>query len=248
MTGFAVLLTDPGAAPAAAAAFLAARPGSGAPQAAAFLRANPGCLGRALTRAAAEELLAEAAAAGLRCSLFSEDDLKAPPPPAIAQRAELLDGGLRAASSGALLFIRYEDVLALAAAAWDAPAPAPSVAALAPGILAKVVSIFTGGPPQPERGPRETFFRADLLAADGTRLLFEPESLDFSPLGQARTHSSLENFRLLLDALRLRIPGAAVNACLPALLARSPLAPLKVAGPEAADADLTRLLLLARRS
>lgn len=246
MTGFAAVLTDPQAQPAPAAAFLAARPGFSARSAADFLRLNPGYLGRALTLPAAKELAAAAGAAGLACALFAEEAIPSPPPPLEVSRLELLDGGLRASAGGASLFVRYEEVLVLAAAAWDAPAPSVSAAALAPGVLERVVGLFTGRRPLPERGPLELRLRADLLAAGGERLLLAPEALDFSPLGKALAHSSLENFRLLLDGLRLRVPAAAGEPCLAALLGRAPLAPLKVAGPGAADAGLARLLLLAR--
>jgi hypothetical protein len=97
-------------------------------------------------------------------------------------------------------------------------------------------------------GPKETFFRADIMAENGElRLLLEPENMDFSTLGGARAHSSQQNFKAVLALLAARCPGAVRSCLLDPLLEGRPLAPFKYASAEACDAALSRLLLLAPR-
>ena len=75
--------------------------------------------------------------------------------------------------------------------------------------------------------------------------MLKPENLDFSPLGPARSPASLINFRSLLGTLAAHCPKAVKNIFLRAFLAGGPLPLLKIASAEAADAELSRLLLLA---
>ncbi len=241
---YAVALKDAVPDREAAEAFLAGRLGDRA-RAREFLRRNPGYLGRCLPRDAAARLRVEAADSALDAALFEEDSLKAPSPLGTA-RLELKGLGLRAQAAGAEVFIRYEDVSLIAAAAYDAPAPAPDLSVLKDGLFSRIRGLAGAAAAEPEPR-RETFFRADVVAADGLRLLLEPENMDFSTLGSRRAHASLPNFRLLLEDLAAACTGAASNAFLKAFVSSGNLTPLKVAGPEAADEELARLLLLGRR-
>lgn len=242
---YAVALKDPVPDRAAAESFLAAR--EGGPDAARdFLRRYPGFLGRQLPRDAAALLRVEAADHGLAAAVFSEEAVKAPAA-VRASKLELKTPGLRAQAGGAEVFIKYEDVRLLAAAAYDAPVEPPDLSALKSGLFERIRTLAGAGDPLPAPEPRrETFFRADITSADGLRLLLEPETLDFSTLGSRRTHASLQNFRLLLDDLAAACRGAAANGFLKAFLSSGNLTPLKVAGPQAADEELARLLLVLR--
>jgi hypothetical protein len=245
----AVALRDPAAAPLAPAGFLAAR-GYGKDAARTLMRSQPGFLGRALTLEAARELAGAASAAGLETLLVREADIPAPLPAIKVLKLEPGAGGFTVQAGGALKEIPYASVSLIAAAAFDAPAPRPSLEALERSLFVKLMRLAGAETPAPatDLGPMETFFRADLIAEDGAlRLLLEPENMDFSPLGPGRSHSSLVNFRALLAALAASCAGAVQNAFLVAFLANRPLAPYKLASAEACETSLSRLLLAASR-
>jgi len=246
VSAFALAFRDPAADPAAAAAFLANAGVADKDAAREFVRRNPGFLGRALSTEAAEKLRAAAAAAGLTTALFDEEAIGLPPVPLRAARLELKVTGFEVQAGGAIVFMKYEDIRLIAAAAYDAPVPPPSQGALKASIFDGVRRLagLPGYEPALKAPPRETFFRADIVMADGTRLLLEPEGLDFSPLGPSRSHSSLVNFRALLDALSAPAFKAAKNAFLRSFLASKPIAAMKAAGPDACDTALSLLLLL----
>jgi len=242
----AVALKDPAAAPLTPADFLLTR-GYTRDSARLFMRSQPGFLGRALTLADARALAQAAGDAGLATVLVRETDIPLPPAAVRAAKLEPKAGGFDIVAGGAIKFIPYGSVSLIAAAAFDAPAGQPRLETLGHGLFAGLMRLagIKGYEPVSETGPLETFFRADLIAEDGAlRLLLEPENLDFSPLGAARSHSSLVNFRILLATLAAGCPGAVKNPFLTAFLANSPLAPLKLASPEACDTSLSRLLLL----
>jgi len=247
---FALARADAAAGPEAAAELLAAGGSLSRDAVRDFLRRNPGFLGRSLTRDGAEKLKAAAAAAGIECALFAEEDIVLPPVPLKALKIDPKGAGFYAQAGGALTFIKYEDIILIAAAAYDAPVPPPSQEALRTGIFEGIRRLagLPGWQPVSAQPPKETFFRADLLIASESgpvRLLLEPENLDFSPLGPGRSPSSLVNFRALLDTLSAPAFKAAKNAFLLAFLAGRPLAPLKTAGPEACDLGLSLMILLA---
>ncbi|OGR65061.1 MAG: hypothetical protein A2X31_07850 [Elusimicrobia bacterium GWB2_63_22] len=246
MTAFALALKDPAAPPEAAAGFLVNAGAADKDAAREFVRRNPGFLGRALTREAAEKLRAAAAAAGLATALFDEEEVKLPPLPLRAARLEPKGTGFEVQAGGAIVFMKYEDVRLIAAAAYDAPLPPPSQEALKASIFDGIRRLagLPGYEPALSEPPKDTFFRADIVMADNTRLLLEPEALDFSALGPSRSHSSLVNFRALLDALSAPAFKAARNAFLLAFLASKPITGMKTAGPDACDTALSLLLLL----
>ncbi|OGR75368.1 MAG: hypothetical protein A2X32_12660 [Elusimicrobia bacterium GWC2_64_44] len=245
MTQYAALLKDPLAPLLAPEAFLAGRPGSGRDPAQRFLRANPGFLGRNLPLEAARELSEAAGLAGFGTLLVPEGELPAPPMCMPAEKLEFKGNGFSAKLHGAVIFIPYDSITVIAAAAWDAEASPDTVQALAPGLFAKIAALAGAPLPPVPAAPKETFFRADIIGGEGPlRLTLRPEALDFAPLGPARSPSSLINFRLLLDKLVTPSFGAVHNSFLPAFLASVPLAPHKFASPEAADLSLSRLLLL----
>jgi hypothetical protein len=248
VSGFAVALTAAEARPGPAAEFLAGRPGFSLRSAREQLHRGPGFLGRALTLDAAAELRAAAEAAGLSCAFFPEEAVRPPPAP-LTPRA-LLPGpaGFEFFADAGPVFVDYKRVTALCAACWDAPPPAAGAAALKPGLFRRLLEAAGENrlPPQ-ARGPLETWLRADLITADGLRLKLEPESLDFSRL-PGRSPSAAANFRALLLALSTGAAAARRNFFLGAFLEGRDLAPLKVAGPDAADLDLVRLLLTAPRA
>lgn len=250
MSLFALALKDPSADPAKAYAFLCAAAGLSRDAALLFQRRNPGFLARALGAAGAEALRAAAAAAGLETALFAEDSLVPPPAPLRAAKLDPKPTGFYVQAAGAVTFVRYEDISLLAAWAWDAPLPPASPAEFKAGVFEGVLRLAGLGGAEPRRDPpRDTFFRADIIAASPEgplRLLLAPENLDFSPLGPKREHSSLLNFRLLLDAVAAPAFKAARNGALNAFLAGRPLAAHKAAGPEACDAGLALLLLLTK--
>ncbi len=250
MSLFAVALRDPAADPAAASAFLCAAGGLTRDSALDFQRRSPGFLGRSLPAAEAERLRAAAAAAGLETALFAETDLLAPPEPLKAAKIDPKPTGFYAQAAGAITFVKNEDVSLIAAWAWDAAVPPQSHEALKASVFEGIRRLAGLPGHEPRRDPpRDTFFRADILAASEQgplRLLLAPESLDFSPLGPKREHSSLLNFRLLLDAMAAPAFKALRNGALNAFLAGRPLAPFKTAGPEACDAGLSLLALLAK--
>lgn len=241
---YAVVLKDLSAGPMAPEGFLISR-GHTRDSARAFMRSQPGFLGRALTLAAARDLGGAALSAGLVAMLAREADIPTPPKAIRAVKIEPKTGGFDAAAGGAIKFIPYEAVSLIAASAFDAPAPGP--ASVEHGLFAGIMRLAGAKVFEPvsDAAPLETFFRADIIAEDGTlRLLLEPEALDFSPLGAARSHSSLANFRALLAALSSRCPGALKNPFLSAFLSSRPLATLKLSSAEACDTDLSRVLLL----
>ncbi len=246
MSGFALALKDPAAPPEAAAGFLSDSGFADKDAAREFVRRNPGFLGRALTPEAAEKLKAAADAAGLASALFDEEELKPPPLPLRAARLEPKGTGFNVQAGGAIVFMKYEDIRLIAAAAYDAPVPPASQEALKASVFEGIRRLagLPGYEPALSEPPKDTFFRADVVMADGTRLLLEPETLDFSALGPARTHSSLVNFRTLLDALSAPAFKAAKNAFLLTFLASKPIAAIKTAGPDACDTALSLLLLL----
>ncbi len=247
MNAFALALKSAAAEPLTALPFLVSAGGYKKDPARAFLRRQPGFLGRNLTLEAAKSLKAAADAASLETVLFSEEDIKFPPAPLKAVKIEPKGSGFYAHAGGDPAFVKYEDINIIAAAAYDKPAAPTAAADLKPGVfdgIMRLAGVETYRPAS-RQPPKETFFRADIIAGNGAmRLLLEPESLDFSPLGPGRSHSSLTNFRTLLDTLAAPAFHAAKNAFLQAFLAGRPLTQLKVAGPEAADIELSRLLLL----
>lgn len=245
MSTYALALKDPAAEPLAPAGFLSGLKGYDRESARRFLRSQPGFLGRNLQLEAARELAAGAAAAGFETMLLEETAIPAPPRPIEADRIEPKGNGFYARAGGAITFIPYEAVTIFSAAAYDAVTLPDTLEALKPGLFEKLARLV-GEPPPPQPAPlRETFFRADIIfGEEKLRLLLRPEKLDFSTLGPARSPSSLANFRALLDALSAPCFNTARNAFLQAFIAGRPLTPLKVSGPEAADQELSRLLLL----
>lgn len=249
MSLFALALKDPAADPAPAAALLASCAAMNGGAARTFLRRNPGFLGRALTLEAAEALKSAADSVGLVTALFSEDDIRLPPPPLKVSKIEPKGSGFYAFAGDERFFFKYEDVRLIAAAAYDAPVPPPSQEALKASVFEGVRRLagLPGYEPADGEPGKETYFRADIMAGteNGTvRLLLEPENLDFSALGPSLSHSSLVNFRTLLDTLSAPAFNAARNAFLTAFLASKPVAAMKTAGPEACDTGLSLLLLL----
>jgi hypothetical protein len=248
--GYAVLLCDPAAEPLAPLHFLAGLKGWNRDSARTFLLRQPGFLGRALTREAAAALTSDAAAAGFLAAIADEGSLPAPPPPVKVLKLSPGEDGFEVVTGGVLKTVAYATVTILAASAYDAHLPPPNMDALKDSLIDKLMRL-TGTPafsPVSEKGAKETFFRADILAENGDlRLLLEPENMDFSPLGLARAHSNLENFKTLLGRLAPRCPGAVSTPFLAALLANRPLAALKPSSPEACDAALSRLMFLSAR-
>jgi len=247
---FAVALKDPAASPLGPAAFLSGLGGHDQDSALRLLRAQPGFFGRRLPLEAARKLAAAAAAAGFETVLVSELDVKPLPAALSAVKVEPKAGGFAVQASGAVKFMPFEAVSFFTAAAYEAPVQPPSLAALKTGLFQKLSRLagVPGPVPAAASGYRETFFRADIIAEDGAlRFLLEPENLDFSPLGAARSHSSLANFRALLGRISGPCFNAVKNPFLAAFLESRPLAALKFAGPDACDTDLSRLLLVARR-
>ncbi|MBI4352167.1 MAG: hypothetical protein HY550_12090 [Elusimicrobia bacterium] len=245
----------------APAIFLAGVRGYNRDSARSFLRSQPGFLGRNLQPEAARELAAAAAQAGFETMLIAETGVRVPPHPIEADRLELKGNGFNARAGGAITFVPYESVTVLSAAAYDAFTVPDTVQAMEPGVFEKMARLAGAEPPKAPAPRRETFFRADIIwglerqrhlpsggeRSERLRLLLRPENLDFSPLGPARSPASLSNFRALLDTLSAPCFKAARNAFLEAFLAGRPLTPLKVSGPEAADIELSRLLLLTAR-
>ncbi len=248
----ALALKDIAREPLAPAAFLAGINGFTKDSARAFLRAQPGFLGRSLELEAARQLQSAAAAAGFETVLAREEEIPPLPPAIKVSRIEFKEDGFSATAGGMLHFVKFADVSFLTAAAFDAPLPAINTDAIQKDSIFEKIMTLAGEPPfKPvtESGSRETFFRADIIAEDGQlRLRLEPENLDFSPLGPSRSHSSLVNFRELLNLFSARCPKAVRNAFLPAILENKPLALLKLAGAQACDIELTRLLLVTPRN
>lgn len=249
MSLYALALKDPAAELLGPAAFLAAVKGYNKDSARGFLRSQPGFLGRNLQLEAARELAGAAAKAGFETMLVAETEVPPPQNAVEPDKVELKGNGFYVRAGGALTFIAYDSITVFSAAAYDAPAVADTIPALKPGLFGKI-ALLAGAPlPPAPAASRETFFRADIIGGEERlRLLLKPENLDFSTLGPARSHSSLVNFRTLLDALSAPAFKAAKNSFLRAFIASRPLTPLKVASPEAADTELTRLLLLSTKS
>ena len=248
MSLYALPLKEAAIEPLAPAAFLSGVKGYNRDSARDFLRAHPGFLGRNLQLETARELAAAAEQAGFETMLVPETDLPLPPPCLETDRIEPKGSGFNARAAGALTFIPYDSIIIFSAAAFDAPAVADSIPALKPGLIEKL-ALLAGAPPMPApTAHKETFFRADIIGGEERlRLLLKPENLDFSPLGPARSPSSLANFRALLGLLAAPAFNAVKNRFLQALIAAQPLTNLKVASPEAADLELSRLLLLSNR-
>ena len=245
---YAVALERISVEPLAPAGFLAGIKGYDRDSARAFLRAQPGFIGRRLALEEAKELKAAALGAGFETVLAAETDIPALPPSLKVAKIEFKDAGFSAEAGGAVQLVAFEAVSLFTAAAFDAPVPPVSLDAIKKDSIFEKIMALAGEPPfEPvtEAGAKETFFRAYIIAERGQlRLLLEPESMDFSPLGPGRSHSSLINFRELLKRLSAACPKAVKNAFLPAFLAGKPLAQLKLAGAEACDTELSRLLLV----
>lgn len=247
MSLYAVILKDPAAPLGAAVPFLAGLKGQGRAAAAAFARGNPGFLGRSLLLEPARALASAAAASGFATIIAAEADLPAPPAELAAVKIEPGEGGFHVRTPAALTFIPYETVTIFSAAAWDAAYLPDTLQALKPGLFARIAALAGAELPPPPAQTRETFFRADIIGGEvPLRVVLRPEALDFSPLGPARRPSSLENFRTLLSKLAAPCFQAVKNDFLHAFLAGRQLAGLKVASPEAADLELSRLLLAPR--
>lgn len=248
---YAVALKDTSSEPLAPAVFLTGSKGYTKDSARAFARSQPGYLGRRLSLEDARALQAAALAAGFETIIAAEAEIPPLPPAIKIAKIDLEGTGFSATSGGILQFVNFADVSLLAAAAFDAPVPPLNLDAIKKDPIFEKIMTLAGDPPfRPvsESGSRETFFRADIIAENGLlHLQLQPENLDFSPLGAGRSHSSLINFRELLKQLSLSCGKAVNNAFLAAFLAGSHLAPLKLAGPQACDAELSRLLLVSPR-
>lgn len=248
MSLYALPLKDPGAGPLDPARFLSAAQRLPPEAVRAFLTANPGYLARKMPLEPARALAAAADSAGFPALLVGEEDLPAVPPPLAAEKISPLEGGFEASVPGAAVFVPYDSIRVLCAWAYDDAALPDTAEALEPGLAARLAALAGLKPPEPPAPPKETFFRADIVTdAPGTaRIVLRPENLDFSALGRAISYSSLQNFRLLLDALSTPAFAALKGSFLPAFLSSRPLAGLKAASEEAADAGLSRLILLGR--
>ncbi len=245
MSSYSLALKEPEAEPLGAAAFLSAVKGYTRDSAREFLRGNPGFLARNLQLEAARDLAAAAGQAGLGTMLIAETELPAPPPPLEADRIEPKGTGFDARAAGAVTFIPYDSITVFSAAAYDARLPADTVPALEAGLFEKIARLAGAPVPRPPEPRLDTFFRADIIAGNGTlRLQLKPENLDFSPLGPGRSPSSLVNFRALLGAISGPAFKAVKNGFLKAFVESRPLTDFKVASPEAAETELSRLMIL----
>ncbi len=245
MSLYALALKEASIEPLAPAAFLTGVKGYNRDSARAFLRAQPGFLGRNLQLEAARELAAAAGLAGFETMLVEETAVQAPPRPIETEKIEPKGNGFNATAGGALTFIPYESITVFTAAAYDAFTVPDTIQGMNPGVFEKIARLVGAETPKVPAPVREIFFRADIISGtERVRLLLKPENLDFSPLGPARSPSSLINFRALLGTISAPCFTAVKNEFLLAFLAGRPLTPLKIAGPEAADLELTRLLLL----
>ncbi len=248
MSLYALPLKDPAAEPLAPAEFLRSAQGLSPEAARDFLAANPGYLARGIRPGPAKALDEAAGRAGFPALLVAEEDLPAVPRPLPAARVSPREGGFEAALPGTSVFVPYDSIRVLCAWAWDAAAVPDTAEALKPELAARLAALAGLKPPPPPSPAKDTFFRADIVAdaPEASRIVLRPETLDFSPLAPARSYSSLANFRLLLDALSAPAFAAVKGPFLPAFLASRPLAGLKAASEEAADAGLSRLILLGR--
>jgi hypothetical protein len=215
-------------------------------EAAAFLRANPGFLGRRLQLAEARALAEAAALAGLPALIAAEAGLPAFPPAVFPQKIEIADDGFYASAAGKRLFVPYDSVTVISAAAYEAPVEPATLPALKAALYSAIATL--SGRPRRETQPtaRETRLLADIIGGpEPLRLRLKPEDLDFSPLGSELSPSSEANFSKLLVEIAARSFKAAGSACLAAMVKGRPLAPLRYSGAEACDEALTRLLLAA---
>jgi len=242
---YAVALKAPQVPTLAPAPALAAA-GRSTEEAEAFLRANPGFLGRRLPLADARALADAAALAGWPALIAAEAGLPAFPPAVFPEKIEIADDGFYAEAAGARLFIPYDSVTVISAAAYEAPVEPATLQALKAGLLARITALAGRRPPEIPAPARETRLLADIIGGPGPlRLRLKPEDLDFSPLGRELSPSADTNFSKLLGEIAARAFRAAGSACLAALLAGRPLEPLRYSGAEACDEALTRLLLAA---
>ena len=245
MSLYAVALRAAGAPTLAPSPVLTAA-GKSPDEAAAFLRAYPGFLGRRLQLAEARALAADADKAGFPTLIAAEADLPSPPPAVFPEKIEIADDGFYAAAAGARLFVPYDSVTLIAAAAYEAPVEPATLPAFKAGLLARIPALAGRRPPELPLPARETRLLADIVGGtEPLRLRFQPEDLDFSPLGRELSLSSEANFRKLLGEIAARSFRAAGSACLAALLAGRPLGPLRYGGAGACDEALVRLLLAA---
>jgi hypothetical protein len=246
MSLFAVALKDPAAPPQAAAEFLSGVKDFNRDSARDFLRRHPGFLGRALALEAARELHAAACAAGLEALLADEAAMPVPPPPIRTVKIEIKGNGFYYTSAAFVDFVPFDEIKVLAAGAYDAAVRPLNTAALKADIISRIRETVLGSASAPAglAPAKETFFRADILAGDGRRLLLESENMDFSPLGAERSPTSLTNFRTLLGKLSALAFGASKNSFLQAFLAGQQLAAYKCASPAACDEELARLILV----
>jgi len=210
--------------------------------AAAAFKKTPGFLLENAELGKASAFNFRASAFGFETLLLSQKELKSPPPASALLKIEFKTDGFYYFSNATKEHIPFEAVKAVTACAFAVEMPPKDTSVTEAGLLDSLRARYfpfalpfgekysqapvTPPPPSPVR---ETVFLADILTGGPIplRLTLNCDEHDYSSLGEKKTLSSFENFRLLLGKLSSRAFGAARNPFLQALLGKKALNQLK---------------------
>ncbi|MFA6434698.1 MAG: hypothetical protein WCW52_08380 [Elusimicrobiales bacterium] len=249
---FCVLHKDPAYSPERTADFLALERCVGREEAAAAFKKSQGFLLENASLGKASAFNLRASAFGFETLLLSRRDLRPPPPAAAVLKIEFKTEGFYYVSNSVREHLPYDSVKAVAACAFSVETPPKDAAGTEAGLISSLRARYfpfalpfgekyesppvTPLPPAPAK---ETVFLADLLAGPAPlRLTLACDTHDYSGLGPKKTLSSFENFRILMEELSARAPGAVRNHFLRALLEKKNLSGLKYPSAEAYEKEL----------
>lgn len=253
---FSVILKDPFHSAEKAAEFLAGALGVPKDEASEAYKKHPGSLleGAELEKASALNL--KASAAGFATAIIDDEDLAALPPAVPVSKLEPTASGLYYFSAGARQRLAMEGLRLLAVNALDvetAPVELPQQqeATLLETLRNKYFPFrlpvkLVDVPKASDLKTKDTVFTADIVTRgpQAVRLTWTYDAFDYSGLGDKKTYSSLENLRLLMDAIAALAFTAGRNRLLAAFLKKEPLAPFRNPTAAAYEKELRWLLTI----
>ena len=217
-----------------------------------------GIVGERLDESAALDLAAALKAAGIETKMCGENALpilpEAKPLASAAFGAESAKLFLKDATTQEL---RFADIGILAAAAWDKEILKTVKRTEGPTAGQKAATwglrLATGLPLRV--GPKEKVvekveksselrFALELVARDGARFHVDAEDFNYACLGPKMEYGAYPNFRLLVAALRERLPHAALSRGAAILLASQPVGTMGYDGPRDIERELRWLVAI----
>ena len=216
MANYSLILAEPEATDSKAAAFMVSALGLEQKEAGLRLKTSPGFLIENTGLENVKKARAQADSAGLKTMVVESPDPSFLPRPFVVEKIEFTTNGFYYQNKSQKDFVRYESVTLLAAAAVEVflppiKMPAELEADLLEELRRKFLpALFKPETDQPKtsapRPRKEVVLYSDIFNALGSlpHLRFKHDEFDFSGLGAAKTYSSTENFRLILDELEAR--------------------------------------------